>query len=567
MAEGTDAFRAARDLLLAHRTEYDSARRHFAWPALDEFNWALDWFDVIAAEHPDRLALRILDDAGGDLSQTYRELSARSAQVAAWLHGLGVRRGDRVLLMLGNVAPLWEVILATMKLGAVIIPASTLLQPADLADRVARGDVRAVVTDSEQVPKFAGVPGDWTRIALGGAAGWHSYDAAAEAPRTFTPDGKTKAGDPLLLYFTSGTTAQPKLVAHTQASYPVGHLSTMYWIGIQPGDVHLNISSPGWAKHAWSNVYAPWNAGATVLVLDYARFAAPKLLQALGDRGVTTFCAPPTVWRMLIQADLGAANSAVLRECVAAGEPLNPEVIEQVRKAWGITVRDGFGQTETTAQVGNTPGSAVRLGSMGRALPGYSVVLVDPVTGEPGRDGEICLDLARRPLGLMTGYLGDEELNASAMRGGYYHTGDVAASDDDGYITYVGRTDDVFKASDYRISPFELESVLIEHAAVAEAAVVPSPDPLRFAVPKAYVLLAAGREPSADLARDIMAFCRTRVAPYKRIRRLEFALGDGLPKTISGKIRRVELRTQEETGARELDPRGTTEFWEEDFTG
>ena len=562
MTVGTDAFRAARDLLLAHRTEYGSARRHFEWPALAEFNWALDWFDVIAAEHPDRAALRILDDDGGDDSRTYREMAARSSQVANWLRGLGVSRGDRVLLMLGNVAPLWEVILATMKLGAVLIPASTLLQPADLADRVARGNVRAVVTDTGQAAKFADVPGDWIGVAVGGAAGWHDYASAAEAAPRFVPDGVTRASDQLLLYFTSGTTAQPKLVAHTQASYPVGHLSTMYWIGIQPGDVHLNMSSPGWAKHAWSNVYAPWNASATVLVLNYARFSAPALLAALGDCGVTTFCAPPTVWRMLIQADLGAAHIAVLRECVAAGEPLNPEVIEQVRKAWGITVRDGFGQTETTAQVGNTPGSAVRLGSMGRPLPGYAVTLVDPVTGEPGRDGEICLDLARRPLGLMTGYLDDPELNAAAMRGGYYHTGDVATSDDDGYITYIGRTDDVFKASDYRISPFELESVLIEHPAVAEAAVVPSPDPLRLAVPKAYVLLTAGREPSADLARDIMAFCRTRVAPYKRIRRLEFA---DLPKTISGKIRRVELRGREEAGA-SARARGATEFWEEDFT-
>jgi acetyl-CoA synthetase len=335
----------------------------------------------------------------------------------------------------------------------------------------------------------------------------------------------------------------------------------MYWVGIQPGDVHLNLSSPGWAKHAWSNVYAPWNAGATVLVLNYQRFSAASLLAALGSCQVTTFCAPPTVWRMLIQAELGAADVLSLRECVAAGEPLNPEVIEQVRKAWGITVRDGFGQTETTAQVGNTPGQPVRAGSMGRPLPGYSVVLVDPVSGEPGRDGEICLDLSRRPLGLMTGYLDDDELNARAMAGGYYHTGDVATSDDDGYITYVGRTDDVFKASDYRISPFELESVLIEHEAVAEAAVVPSPDPVRLAVPKAYVLLAAGREASPELAQSIMAFCRERVAPYKRIRRVEF--GD-LPKTISGKIRRVELRGLETS--RPSSARGVTEFWEEDFT-
>jgi len=560
-AASTTAFRSARDLLLRYREDYDAARASFGWPDLDEFNWALDWFDVIAAEHPGRTALRVVGDDGSDESVSYAAMAARSGQVANWLRGLGVRRGDRVLLMLGNIVPLWEVMLAAMKLGAVVIPASTLLQPADLADRIDRGDVRHVVTEAEHVPKFDGVPGEWTRVVIGGTrTGWHAYEDAAAAPAGFTPDGVTKAADPLLLYFTSGTTSKPKLVGHTQASYPAGHLSTMYWIGIQPGDVHLNISSPGWAKHAWSNVFAPWNAQATILILNQARFNAAGLLKAIGDCGVTTFCAPPTVWRMLIQADLGAADVAALRDCVAAGEPLNPEVIEQVRKAWGITVRDGFGQTETTAQVGNTPGQPVKAGSMGRPLPGYPVVLVDPVTAEPGKDGEICLDLGNRPLGLMTGYLDDPERESEAMRGGYYHTGDVATSDDDGYITYVGRTDDVFKASDYRISPFELESVLIEHEAVAEAAVVPSPDPTRLAVPKAYVLLAAGAAPSPELARDIMAFCRERVAPYKRIRRLEF--GD-LPKTISGKIRRVELREAE------TDPRtgrGVTEFWEEDFS-
>jgi acetyl-CoA synthetase len=557
----SDAFRAVRDLLLRYRSDYDLTRAEFAWPELDTFNWALDWFDVIAGEHPERAALRILHDDGADDSVTYGEMSFRSGQVAGWLRGLGVRRGDRVLLMLGNIVPLWEVILATMKLGAVIIPASTLLGSADLADRVARGDVRHVITEDGLAAKFSAVVGDWTRIAVGTDVpeGWHAYSDSMAAPQEFAPEGVTLASDPLLLYFTSGTTTQPKLVVHTNASYPVGHLSTMYWIGIQPGDVHLNISSPGWAKHAWSNVFAPWNAGATVLVLNYARFSAAKLVAALGDCRVTTFCAPPTVWRMLIQADLSAASIGTLRECVAAGEPLNPEVIEQVRKAWGITVRDGFGQTETTAQVGNPPGATVRPGSMGRPLPGYSVVLVDPVSGIAGRDGEICLDLSARPLGLMTGYLDDDALNAEAMRDGYYHTGDVATSDDDGYITYVGRTDDVFKASDYRISPFELESVLIEHAAVAEAAVVPSPDPLRLAVPKAYVLLTSGQQPSAELAKDIMEFCRTRVAPYKRIRRVEF--GD-LPKTISGKIRRVELRGLEQE-IRSV--RGVTEFWEEDF--
>jgi acetyl-CoA synthetase len=573
-AAGTAAFRAARDLLLRHREDYQAAAREFTWPVLDEFNWALDWFDVAAAEHPDREALRIVADGDAAASLTFGELAARSGQVANWLRGLGARRGDRLLLMLGNIAPLWEVILAAIKLGVVIIPATTLLGPEDLADRIDRGDVRHVVTESAQAGKFAEVPGTWTKIAVGAGeppAGWHSYAEADAAPAPFTPDGVTRASDPLLLYFTSGTTAQPKLVEHTHASYPVGHLSTMYWIGLQPGDVHLNISSPGWAKHAWSNVFAPWNAQATVLILGYERFSAGVLLDAIATCGVTTFCAPPTVWRMLIQSDLSRAGVSGLRECVAAGEPLNPEVIEQVRRAWQITVRDGYGQTETTAQAGNPPGQPVKPGSMGRALPGYPVVLVDPVTGEPaapGGEGEICLDLSRRPLGLMTGYRGDAQRDAEAMRGGYYHTGDVASCDSDGYLTYVGRTDDVFKASDYRISPFELESVLIEHEAVAEAAVVPSPDPIRLAVPKAYVTLAAGAEPSAATAQAILAYARSRLAPYKRVRRLEFAT---LPKTISGKIRRVELRGQEQErhtapGA-PGGPRGVTEFWEEDFPG
>ena len=561
------AFRGARDLLLRYREDYGAARAEFGWPDLDEFNWALDWFDVIAAEHPDRTALRVVGDDGSDEAVSYAGMAVRSGQVANWLRGLGVQRGDRVLLMLGNIVPLWEIMLAAIKLGAVVIPASTLLQPADLADRILRGDVRHVIAESAQVPKFAYIAGTYTRVVVGDDAtdGWHPYADAALAPASFEADGVTRAADPMLLYFTSGTTSKPKLVGHTHASYPVGHLSTMYWIGIKPGDVHLNISSPGWAKHAWSNLFAPWNAQATILILNQARFSAPGLLSALGDCGVTTFCAPPTVWRMLIQADLSAAGISGLRECVAAGEPLNPEVIEQVRKAWGITVRDGFGQTETTAQVGNPPGQPLKLGSMGRPLPGYPVVLVDPITGSPGQDGEICLDLSRRPLGLMTGYLDDPERDAEAMRDGYYHTGDVASGDEDGYITYVGRTDDVFKASDYRISPFELESVLIEHAAVAEAAVVPSPDPIRLAVPKAYVLLAGGsapgsREQAAELAQDIMRFVRDRVPGYKRIRRVEFA---DLPKTISGKIRRVELRAQEEEGRA---GRGETEFWEEDFS-
>ena len=553
MPSPADAFREARDLLLELREEPERACAEFRWPELGEFNWAIDWFDAVGGDRP---ALRVLEEDGGEQTLSFAELSARSNRVANWLRELGVRRGDRLILMLGNQVELWETVLAAMKLGAVIIPATTLLGPGDLVDRVERGNARHVVAGAADAAKFEAVPGAYTRIAVGGAVhGWAAYADTDSAPETFEPDGATHASDPLLLYFTSGTTAKPKLVEHTHASYPVGHLSTMFWIGLRPGDVHLTISSPGWAKHAWSSVYAPWNAEATVLVVNQSRFDAKGLLDRMADSGVSTFCAPPTVWRMLIQEDL-AAWRVPLREAVAAGEPLNPEVIEQVRRAWGLTVSDGYGQTETTAQIGNPPGAPLKEGSMGRPLPGYAIALLDVLTGEEADEGEIALPLDRRPLALMTGYH-SAGLNAEAMAGGYYHTGDVAQRDADGYITYVGRSDDVFKASDYRISPFELESVLIEHPACAEAAVVPAPDPLRLAVPKAYVALAQGHEADAATAEAILRHARAHLAPYKRVRRLEFA---ELPKTISGKIRRVELRTQEERG----DRRGS-EFREDDF--
>ncbi|GLY94925.1 AMP-binding protein [Actinoplanes sp. NBRC 103695] len=534
----TSAFRDARDFLVAHREDYDEASAQFRWPELDEFNWALDWFDVIAAGN-DRPALWIVEEDGSEQRLSFAEMAERSNRVANWLRGQGVRRGDRVVLMLGNQVELWDTILAVIKLGAVLIPATPLLGAADARDRVARGEARHVIALSSAADKFAG---GVTRIAVGEAVdGWSRFSDAYAESADFDPDGVTRAGDTLLLYFTSGTTARPKLVEHTHASYPAGHLSTMYWIGLQPGDVHLNISSPGWAKHAWSNVFAPWNAEACVFIYNYTRFDAARLLAEMQRCAVTSFCAPPTVWRMLIQADLTALRTPP-RLVVGAGEPLNPEVIDRVEKAWGVTIRDGFGQTETTVQIANTPGRPVKPGSMGRPVPGYLVALIDPATGEPAEEGEICLSLEPRPLGLMVGYHGDDELTAERMAGGYYHTGDIGSRDADGYITYVGRTDDVFKASDYRISPFELESVLIEHEAVVEAAVVPSPDELRLAVPKAYVVLAEGWAADEATAKAIFAHCREHMSPFARIRRLEFA---ELPKTISGKIRRVRLRDAE----------------------
>jgi acetyl-CoA synthetase len=550
--EGTTTFRDARDFLLAHREDYAEASAQFSWPELGEFNWALDWFDVIA-EGNDSPALWIVEEDGSERRVTFAEMSRRSNQVANWLRARGVRRGDRIVLMLGNQVELWETILAVIKLGAVLIPATPLLGAADTRDRVVRGEAKHVIVTAAATGKFSDI--DVTKIAVGPAQdGWLDYADAYADSADFTADGVTRASDTLLLYFTSGTTARPKLVEHTHASYPAGHLSTMYWIGLRPGDVHLNISSPGWAKHAWSNVFAPWNAQACVFIHNYTRFDAPRLLSEMQRCGVTSFCAPPTVWRMLIQSDLSALQTPP-RLAVGAGEPLNPEVIEQVQKAWGLTIRDGFGQTETTVMVANTPGQTVRPGSMGRPVPGYRVALIDPLTGEHADEGEICLELDPRPLGLMVGYHGDAELTAERMAAGYYHTGDIGSRDADGYITYVGRTDDVFKASDYRISPFELESVLIAHEAVVEAAVVPSPDALRLAVPKAYVVLAEGWAPDEGTARAIFAHSREHLSPYARIRRIEFA---DLPKTISGKIRRVQLREaeQEKHAAPDATPPG-----------
>ena len=555
----TQAFQQARDFLVRHREDYAAAYAGFRWPQLDTFNWALDWFDHYARGN-DRTGLWVVNESGDETKLSFRELSERSNRVANFLRGLGVRRGDRILLMLSNVPPLWETMLASIKLGSVVIPATTLLARDDLLDRFDRGGVRHVVVGAADAGKFDDIPGDYTRIVVDGAhPGWTAFEDAYAAPAEFAADGPTPANDPILLYFTSGTTSKPKLVEHSHQSYPVGHLSTMYWLGLREGDVHMNISSAGWAKHAWSCFFAPWNAGATVFIFNYARFNARAVLDTIARCGVTTLCAPPTVWRLFIQENL-AAFPVKLREVIGAGEPLNPEIIEQVQKAWRLTLRDGYGQTETTAQIGNSPGQRLKPGSMGRPLPGYRVALLDP-DGHEADEGEIALSLNPRPTGLMLGYKDDPAKTAQVTAGGWYRTGDVAARDADGYITYVGRTDDVFKASDYRISPFELESVLIEHPAVAEAAVVPSPDPMRLAVPKAVVTLVAGHEPSAELAADILRFTRARLAPYKRIRRLEFA---ELPKTISGKIRRVELRRHEDDMRKQGD-RGLMEFWEEDF--
>lgn len=563
------AFLATRDGLLGRRTDLNGACANFQWPALTHFNWAIDYFDAIARNNH-KPALHIVEETGEQARLTYAELSMRSSQVANFLRGLGAKPGDRILLMLGNEVPLWETMLAAIKIGAVVIPATTLLSGADLADRLERGQVKWIITNATGSARVielgsaatAGVglvlAGQGGRDAAGHPpAGWIDYADSGQAEREFVPGAPLAVTEPLLEYFTSGTTSKPKLVRHSRQSYPVGHLSTLYWLGLQPGDVHWTISSPGWAKHAWSCFFAPLNAQACVFIYNYSRFNGPAILDVLVRHGVNTLCAPPTVWRMLILEDF-AKWPIKLREVISAGEPLNPEVIEQIRAGWGLTIRDGYGQTESTAQIGNPPGQPLKPGSMGRPLPGYPIVLLD-ADGQPADEGEICIDLARRPVALMDGYADDPDKTAEAMRDGYYHTGDVGMRDAEGYITYVGRADDVFKASGYRISPFELESALIEHPAVVEAAVVPSPDPVRGFVPKAYVIVAPGHAPDANTARAIFAFLKDRVSPYKMIRRIEFS---DLPKTISGKIRRVELRGQEAKRPAS-GPRNDAEFLQE----
>jgi acetyl-CoA synthetase len=566
--EPMTTFQQARSFLLQHRMSYDKAVADFRWPDPVPFNWALDWFDAELARNPDskdRAALWIVEAASNrEIKPSFEMMSRRSNQVANFLRAQGLQRGDHLLLLLGNVVPLWETMLAAMKLGVVVIPATTLLTPDELRDRLDRGRARVVVASQDQVAKFSGLGGgQLIRIVVNASEkqdGWLAYEQAGEFPVAFTPDGPTNADDPMLLYFTSGTTAKPKLVLHSQRSYPVGGLSTMYWLGLQPGDVHLNISSPGWAKHAWSCFFAPWNAGATVFVVNQPRFDAKGLLATIARCGVTTLCAPPTVWRLFIQEKLSSFDVS-LREVCGAGEPLNPEVIDQVRTAWGLTIRDGYGQTETTALAGNSPGQKVKVGSMGRPMPGYRVQITD-ADGQVTNEGEVTLVLgADRPAGLMQGYQGDDG-KLSGADGKLYRSGDVVSVDDEGYLTFVGRSDDVFKSSDYRISPFELESILLEHELVAEAAVVPSPDPIRLAIPKAYVLLVSSAESSSQTALSIFQHLHTRLAPFKRIRRIE--LVTELPKTISGKIRRVQLRRLEHENDRGDLLRGN-EFREEDF--
>ncbi|MEJ5919389.1 MULTISPECIES: AMP-binding protein [unclassified Corynebacterium] len=577
--DASEEFLRARNTLLNNRNNWEDARKEFEWPTFENFNWALNWFDAIAYDNHER-ALWIVEPDGSEHIYSFDAMRRRSNRVANYLRKQGVGRGDRIMLMLDNQVELWDTLLAAMKLGAVVSPASIQLPASETPERIERARISHVVTSRRYLDRFADVTSDVKLIAADEDETpyygdgrepqvpiLNFHDAFIE-PDTFEPDGVTHRDDLLLLYFTSGTTSKPKLVAHTHASYPVGTLTTMYWLGVMPGDTHMSISQPGWAKHSWSQVFAPWSAEACIFIYNTDRFDASSLMRQLDRCGVDTFCAPPTVWRMLIQADMTQMTN-IPREALGAGEPLNPEVISQVERDWGVTIRDGYGQTETTALVCNSPGQKVKAGSMGRPCPGVDIVLRDPETGELTDNGEICVVMDGHPTFLTPGYHEQADKTGAVMYDGYYHTGDRGSIDEDGYITFEGRIDDVFKASDYRISPFELESVLLEHPAVAEAAVIPSPDAMRLAVPKGVVTLAKGHEPTLETAKSIMAHTAQELAGFKRVRRLEFS--DTLPKTASGKIRRVELRNEElarpedETAVdAPLSKRRPNEYWEKD---
>ena len=569
--EAGQAFFAARDQLLELAGDPQRQREEFRWPDVGpDFNWAHDVFDAIA-EGNDAIALRIAEADGAEIARSFAEMKRRSDQVAQWMLAQGARKGDVAMLMLGNRLELWEIMLASLKIGVVILPTSVVLGPHELVDRVERGEVRWVFAAPEDAVKFAEVPGDYRGVVVGFEAAarderaalydWLPFDESRSSS-TAPVAKQTRSDDPSLIYFTSGTTSLPKIVEHSHTSYPLGHLSTTAWIGVRPGDVHSVVSAPGWGKHAWSSFFSPWNVGATIFVMNYARFDAESFVAELDRAGVSTFCAPPTVWRMLIQRRLDRKPGA-LRELLSAGEPLNPEVIARIRERWGLEIRDGYGQTETTALIGTLPGEAVVPGAMGRPLPGVNAVLIDPVTGERSVEGEVCLRLDPHPPNLMTGYFGDDYATEKAMRDGLFHTGDVAQRGETGVLTFVGRTDDIFKSSDFKVSPFEVESALLEHPLVAEAAVVGAPDETRLNVTKAYVALAYGAEPGEEAARRILAHARDAMPAYMRVRRVEFF---ELPKTASGKIRRVELR-QREVAAFDAGERIATEWREEDFPG
>jgi acyl-coenzyme A synthetase/AMP-(fatty) acid ligase len=548
-------------------TDYLATRASFRLEVPERYNYARDVVDAWAVREPGKLALLAVGPDGGDARRfSFADLARSSDRAARFLAGQGVANGDRVFVMLPRVPDWYDVVLGCIKLGAVPMPATTLLTPRDIAYRLNSAEASVVVVDAEGTTKVDQVAADCpslrTRAYLAGggyggipdeasgqAGGWVSWAdglaAAGDGPPEVEP---TRSDDPMLLYFTSGTVAYPKMVLHTQASAGIGHqVTARFWQDLKPSDLHWTVSDFGWAKAAWGKLFGQWAVGAAVFLWDLrGKPDFDLMLRLLGEHGVTTFCAPPTVYRALVLLDLAGYDWSRLRHCVSAGEPLNPEVIKVWQEATGLTIYDGYGQTETVNLLANFRCLEVRPGSMGKPTPGFDVAVIDDdarVLG-PGEEGHVAVRVRpERPVGMFSGYWRDPEATAAALRGDFYDTGDRAYVDEDGYFWFVGRADDVITSAAYRIGPFEVESALVEHPAVAEAAVVGKPDPLRGQLVKAFVVLAPGRGGSDALVAELQEHCRTVTAPYKYPREIEFT--DELPKTISGKIRRVELRERE----------------------
>jgi acetyl-CoA synthetase/medium-chain acyl-CoA synthetase len=528
---------------------YEAARQDFHFDVPERFNFAHDVLDRWAQD-PQKRGLLWVDERGNREDVTFRHISERSARLADGLRRLGLKKGDRVLLVIPPEPEWWESFMALLRLGAVVVPGTSQLTARDIRYRSELARATAVIVDAATAEKADQALGESgiLRLVVGRRDGWHAYeDVISGGAHGFSGEA-TRSSDPAILYFTSGTTGYPKMVLHTHASYPIGHLVTgKYWLDLTPDDLHWNLSDTGWAKAAWSSLFGPWNTGSAVFIYrQYGRPDATKILAQFAEHGVTSFCGPPTIFRMLVKSDLSQFRYDTLRSCVAAGEPLNPEVIDAWKRATGLTIRDGYGQTETVVLVANFPGGEVRPGSMGKPSPGFTVDVVGDDAGAlpPNKEGDIAVRVRpERPVGLFQEYWNNPEATAASFRGDWYITGDRAYRDEDGYLWFVGRADDVIISSAYRIGPFEVESALVEHPAVMEAAVVGKPDPERGEIVKAFVTLASGYVGSDELTRELQDHVKRVTAPYKYPREIEYV--QDLPKTISGKIRRVELRERE----------------------
>ena len=542
---------------LPDMTDYEATCRQVRYEPPEHYNFGFDLIDRRAADG-DKTACISVDAPGATITEIgFGDLSRSSNRFANVLAELGARRGDLAYVMIGRIPAWYEVLIGCAKAGVVAMPATGLLTPKDIEYRINASSARiAIVTDDNaaKVDAVRAACPSLERLVVvsrdGGAVarpGWTDCRGAmAAASDAFVPDRPTRADEPMLVYFTSGTTSRPKMVARDHG-YALAHVLTgRYWMDLREDDVHWTLSDTGWAKAAWGVLFAPWQMGAAIVLHDGVGFDVDLHLRLIARLGVTTFCAPPTAYRMFAQVDLAGYDLRSLRHSLGAGEPLNPEVIKIWEEATGNVIRDGYGQTESINLLGNYPALPVRPGSMGKPVPGFDIDVVDDdgVRLEPEEIGHIAVrtDGASWPPGLFDGYVDAPEMNARAFRHGWYYTGDTATRDEDGYFWFVGRADDIISSAGYRISPFEVESALLEHPAVAESAVVGRPDPLRGEIVKAFVVLADGHDPTPALVTGIQDFVKQVTAPYKYPREIEFRAT--LPKTISGKIRRVELRAE-----------------------